>query len=203
MNSKNIWIGVVVVALIIGGYFIGQSSKSSNVQSSPTSVDTVMQQNQITPVSQPITKKTQNTDVNLVNLKSKCSQDGDTYFQNFKSEYFKLGGISGETGSYFGPEYHYNTKLGTCLFYISYVHDFSRYASDFSSSFDTYYVMRVVMDIYSNKALLQSFTSSTRSYDVNSKIEQKSEEKLENAYFDGPNLTTADFFSQKNILFNQ
>ena len=59
------------------------------------------------------------------------------------------------------------------------------------------------MDIYSNKALLQSFTSSTRFYDVKSKTGQNSEEKLEGAYFGGPNLIKADFFNQKDLLFNQ
>jgi hypothetical protein len=133
-----------------------------------------------------------------INLMSKCANDGQVFYLNFQKE---IGHSYAEI--WFDPQFHFNSKLNTCLVYIQWNDtpvpttykengvDYTQVVTNFN----------VVKDIYSNKAILQEVT--VRTYNsLNGKVQET--DAFDNPlYQDIPNSDAVPFRSQLKILMDQ
>jgi hypothetical protein len=62
----------------------------------------------------------------LFELSERCSNTGKLYFQDFVKETNAVGFSVKSQYSWDDPEYHYNSRLNTCLIHIRYV-EFDKY----------------------------------------------------------------------------
>jgi hypothetical protein len=111
-------------------------------------------------------------------LAEKCSKAGKTYFNDFITRNLPEGFLWDE------PEYHYNTKLNTCLIHI-------RYVSPGKPSSHR----NQVIDIFANKPILYGWFER----DSDKNTETLSEIVSDNA----PNYTSIEYFKRKDKLFSE
>lgn len=111
-------------------------------------------------------------------LAEKYSKAGKTYFNDFIARNLPEGFLWDE------PEYHYNTKLNTCLIHI-------RYVSPGKPSSHR----NQVIDIFANKPILYGWFER----DSEKKTETPSEIVSDNA----PNYTSIEYFKRKDKLFSE
>ena len=96
--KRNITV-LIVIVLIIGVYFIGKNSNKTSSDFDPKSIGAVPVVSQLTvPLSDGIS------------LQAQCATQGQAFFLKFRA--------SADTGietTWQPPEYHFNTRLQTCL----------------------------------------------------------------------------------------
>lgn len=116
------------------------------------------------------------------NLAERCSVAGKKYFEEFAAGW-------NNSDSHFmwsEPEYHYNSRLNTCLVHIRFV----RGMEDGSWHYNQ------TMDVFSNKAILYGwFARNHKNW-----VETVRDVGGGN---DAPNYTSVEYFRQKDILFNE
>jgi hypothetical protein len=111
----------------------------------------------------------------------KCSKSGKVYFNSYIATNLPDGYLYDE------PEYHYSSRLNTCLVHIRFVYS----AADGEHSFHS----NQVIDIFANKVLLQGhFTRDNK---------LKTEKLDDDTFNDAPNFTSTEYFKQKDILFSE
>jgi len=188
---KNTLIVIAVIAVIgIGAYALGQGSNSSTQSVSDTTSQNSLPQQQVV---------TQAPKVDL-NLKSKCATDGKNFIQNYEQSN-NTANAGGHRPVWGNPEYHYNTKLNTCLAFITYSQEISEYttgsmtSTDFSMTiYSTLYAF--IFDVYSNQVMLQGVMDRTTPWKGDN-IDTLSKYSL---YPNIPNLNVSDFNKQSAIL---
>jgi hypothetical protein len=155
-------IATIIATLVVVGIIwliICSSSSPSTQQQGAASNNEVNPSAQTQPTAQAAPQQPaqpQNAnDVNLVALKSACATDGANYFKNYQLENGSPS-VVWQT-----PEYHYDTKLNTCLVYIGW--DDVIYQSPFDINSPNFtedlIVYNFVFDVYSNQAMLQNVVS--------------------------------------------
>lgn len=109
-ETKNIWIGIVIIVLVIGAYYFGIKSKNpteplDNTQNTTTPVATQEQ----APVKQTAPQATTNT----LEESRACAQQAAIVAKNNQD----FGAAHGAPlGPGFSYQNHYNSTLGKCLF---------------------------------------------------------------------------------------
>jgi hypothetical protein len=199
MNS-NTWIGIGVVVILVGGiaYFAGQSSKDATQAANTTQAEVTTTDTQPALVQQPTAKPVaKQADVNL---KSKCSTDGRAFVQNFELQNNAYN-ASGQKPVWFDPQFHFDSKLNSCLAYISYNQGTKKI--DLNAMMSPNYTdelinWNVVFDIYSNQAVLQSVSDRTA---TNGKITDTP--TAYPPYQNIPNLSGTAFSAQLQVLMSE
>jgi hypothetical protein len=133
-------------------------------------------------------------DVDLVALKSACATGGANYFKNYQQE-FGSPSVVWQT-----PEYHYDTKLNTCLVYIGW--DYVTYQSPLDINSPNFtvdlIVYNFVFDVYSNQAMLQNVVSRTSTNGQNTDTLSSSPN-----YTNIANVDWATFNQQMQVLMSE
>ncbi len=192
MNNQNykegkastvlITIGVIVGILIVIGLF------SSNTPSQQAD-----SQNNNAPA--PVTEAS-------IAMKSKCATDGKAYYQDFYKQFTRVKSI------WFDPQFHFNSKLNTCLVYISWndtsIPNNMYWSSDNKYLNSTQIVTNnnIVFDVYSNQAVLQN--STVRTYTNLDGVKDEKDVLSDYPYAQNiPNTNGTDFGNQLNVLMSQ
>jgi hypothetical protein len=186
--------GIAIIVLIGFISYVSQSSSSRTNQNPAVSNTT----------NQPAPLSPADAQANVA-LKSKCADDGKAFIQSFEQS---MSGGSGAKPLWFDPQFHFNSRLNTCLAYIQFntvISDSLQYdASGLTSGNwnETVENNNIVFDVYSNQAILQSDIDRAYTY-VNS---QKSESDTLSEYPYSqtiPNSNGNDFLSQLTPLMSQ
>ena len=111
-------------------------------------------------------------------LAEKCSKAGRIFFESYRSANIPDQFISDE------PEFHYNSRLGTCLLRSRFV---------FLGESSTYH-QNAVIDIFANKVLLQGFFHRDK---------KSQEEKLSDTDDNVPNFASEGFFPRAESLMTE
>ena len=114
-------------------------------------------------------------------LAQKCSIEEKKYFQDFTKDYRLKGYLLDE------PEYHYSSRLNTCLIHIGRVYVDKKVGLSFHCN--------QVVDVFSNKAILYGWFSR----DAKNKMEILSTPP----HKDVPNYNSTRYFEEKNKLFSE
>ena len=176
--------GIAVTICIIVGILIivGLSSSGTSSQQSD---------NQNSSAPAPVTEAS-------IAIKSKCATDGKAYYQDFYKQFTQVKSV------WFDPQFHFNSKLNTCLVFISW-NDTSMpitWGNDVGSYTQIVTSNGVVFDVHSNQAILQDSTVKTH-VSVNGKI-QETDTLSDYPYSQNiPNSDIADFDNQLNALMSQ
>ena len=187
----------IAIIVIIG--FISYISQSSPNTSSNENSQTVSDA-----TNQPAPLKPADAQASIA-LKSKCADDGKNFIQNFEQS---MSGGSGAKPLWFDPQFHFNSRLNTCLAYIQFntvIVDSLQYDSSGLTSGnwnETIDNNNIVFDVYSNQAILQSDIDRAYTH-VNS---QKSESDTLSQYPYSQTISNSngnDFLSQLNTLMSQ
>jgi hypothetical protein len=114
----------------------------------------------------------------------KCSKAGNEYYDKFISEFGKLY----KDYLWADPEFHYNSRLNTCLVDIK----FSKlWGPSLRYSTHSYQVI----DVFANKPLLYGWFQRDA---------VKNTETLNDSVIDGvPNYTSVEYFKQRDKLFSE
>ena len=133
-----------------------------------------------------------------VNLKSKCATDGQAFYLSFYKQFTQVKSI------WFDPEFHFNSRLNTCLVYIQWndnsIPDI--YKNDMMDFHIVVMNNNIVFDVYSNQAILQSDIIRT-SDSTNGKV-QETDTLNEYPYAQNiPNSNGNTFGSQLKVLMNE
>ena len=114
-------------------------------------------------------------------LAEKCSKAGREFIKGYFARNNQEGCLWDE------PEYHYNSRLNTCLIHIRYLYMLP------NSMLSLHY--NQVIDIFANKPILYGYFQRDS--------EKNTETLLESATGDAPNYTSIEYFKQKNKLFSE
>jgi hypothetical protein len=196
-NNKNVWIlgSILLVIVVVFAYSAGQNSNNQT-----QSVNNPAEQSML-PMKQTTSSNTSTSD--LVNLKNKCAKDGSAYMDNYVRTN-NLANPGGYRPIWGNPEYHYDTKINTCLVFISYSQEVSEYSTgsiatnDFSNTIYTG-VYAFVFDVYSNQAMLQGVVDRTTQWKGDN-IDTLSKYP---PYPNIPNLNGSDFNKELAILMSE
>jgi hypothetical protein len=190
---KNLLIIIVVIVAITGGaYFIGRSSSNStqSINTPQIPIQTPVQTNQ----TQPSVAQTKNTDVNL---KSKCANDGQTFYTNFQKEIGKPELV------WWDPQFHFDAVLNTCLMYIQW--NDASIPVVYTNGLDyiqTIMNNNVVFDIYSNQAILQN-EITRKSVNTNGEVQTTSVLNSSPLYQNIPNSDVDTFIAKRKVLMSE
>jgi FlaG/FlaF family flagellin (archaellin) len=88
------------------------------------------------------------------------------------------------------PEYHYSSKLNTCLIHIRYVDQ-----SFALSSLKVSYQYNQVIDIFSNKVILYGYFERS--------VDNNTEKTIDTFHANIPNYTSIEYFKHKDKLFSE
>lgn len=135
-------------------------------------------------------KKQELSKEKLFELSERCSNAGRLYFRDFVRETNASGFSVKSQYSWDDPEYHYNSRLNTCLIHIRYI-EFDKYNSAVSTHYNQ------VVDIFSNKTILRGWFMR----DVSDKNGTK--ETIIDMSDGTPNYTSIEYYRQKNKLFSE
>ena len=126
----------------------------------------------------------------LFELSERCSTAGRSYFENFSRETNAFAFSTKTRYTWDEPEYHYNSRLNTCLIHIRYI-EFDKYDSAISHHYNQ------VVDIFSNKTILRGW--------FRRKVDDKNgtDETVTDMRDGIPNYTSVEYFKQKNKLFSE
>ena len=193
---KNEKIPAITWWILIGGVLVAIYLFNNNSSSSTT--------NQNTDTTQPSVVQTPPTSnsVEKVALKQKCAEDGKQFAQNYQQA--GTAGTQAQT-IWFDPQYHFDTKLNTCLTYVSYNYVDSQPTIDETlsgNSTETITNYNTVYDIYSNKALLQSDITKTYTTVNNNQTESDTVDSITLSQ-DVPNSDANTFSNQLKVLMNE
>jgi hypothetical protein len=111
-------------------------------------------------------------------LAEKCSKAGKAFFDDFIARNLPEGYLWDE------PEYHYSSRLNTCLIHIRYV-----------SPGTTSSHRNQVIDIFANKPLIYGWFERDNV--------KKTETLTEPLNTDVPNYKSVEYFKQKDKLFSE
>jgi hypothetical protein len=180
-------IGVIVVILIATGVFNKGTSDQTNITSTEQtpSTNNNLQNNTNTTIQ--TTEEKQQILANQV----QCSKDGSAYNLNFWHSTDNSNTV-GNKYVWDTPEYHYNSKLNTCLLYERYI-QYDKFSNSLSYQYDQ------IIDVYSNKTILTGFFTR----DVSVTPFKEDVGYFGNSSNGVPNYTSDEFYRQKNLLFNQ
>ncbi len=112
-------------------------------------------------------------------LAEKCSKAGKAFFTEYISTKLPEGFLWDE------PEYHYSSKLNTCLIHIRYVSLSPKHSIHRNQ----------VIDIFANKHILYGW--------FNRDTEKQIETLSDSMNGDSPNYTSNEYFIQKDKLFKE
>ena len=155
-ESKKVWIGIIVIALIAGAYYFGTTSKDSTGQIDKAQNTTTSAINQEqTPANQALGKASSDE-------KRQCASDGAIFFAQFKNQQLKSAQELHETETVDDPQYHYNTSMQTCLISLSYT------MFGYAGANDDIFVNQI-RDVYSNKIIITGTWSLNGTFQVNLK----------------------------------
>lgn len=115
-------------------------------------------------------------------LAEKCSQAGKAYFQDFLRTGLPANNFWDE------PEYHYSTKLNTCLIHFRYI--------EMGSVGMPSSQRNQVVDVYSNRHILHGWFER----DPKNHTETLTEDPL---HPEVKNYTSQEYFKQKDKLFSE
>ena len=122
-----------------------------------------------------------------VALVNKCMEDGN----KFALDYKQANTFEGNT--WYDPQYHFSTKLNTCLTYVFYTVYFPT-----DQTIQSY---KTIYDVYSNKALLQSVIIKT--YVSAGGKQQETDTVVKYPLIKIPNLDEAAFSDQSKVLMSE
>lgn len=195
MKNKNIiWLVVIVIIVIV--IIVGMATQDSGEDaSSVIGVSTL---------STSLPPKPQISPSEQLSLEQKCSEDG----KDFVSAYETENGSGTVQTIWFDPEYHFDTRLNTCLADIAFNEVFYQAPfSELTTNGATEQVIQnnnEVYDIYANRAVLQS--DVTRTYVYNNTSDKQDETDTLAQYpmsQDTQNLTNADFSTQLKYFMSE
>jgi len=112
-------------------------------------------------------------------LAEKCSKAGREYFDDFIKNKLPKGYLWDE------PEYHYSSKLNTCLVHIRYIKLGTKSSSQRNQ----------VFDIFSNKPVLYGWFERD--------VEKNAETLTDPPNSRVPNYTSVEYFKKKDELFHE
>jgi len=188
MKKYIIWFWIVIgaIVLVAVAYSAGQSSNNSTSSNTPPPVSTTASEPQ-----PQVTPQTQETKQQALLNQKQCSEDGSTYNLTFWHS-TDNGNTTGNSYQWDAPEYHYSSKLNTCLVYERYI-QFATYNTAISYQYDQ------VIDVYSNKVILYGYFTRD-----SSNFPNPPKETVGDNYINGvPNFTSDGFYQQKNVLFSE
>lgn len=107
----------------------------------------------------------------------KCSKVGKEYFDSYIASNLPNGFLWDE------PEYHYSSRLNSCLVHIRYV----------GNAGDSYIHKNQVIDVFANKVLLRGHFER----------DKNNSETLSTTHDDVPNFTSTEYFKRKDELFSE
>ncbi len=185
-QNKNQIFTVIIVIVVISLIFIGIFNKKTpdELNNSTATQNTTTSQ---LPVATPTPEDKQQILANQI----QCSKDGSAYNLNFWHSTDNSNTV-GNKYVWDTPEYHYNSKLNTCLLYERYI-QYDKFSNSLSYQYDQ------IIDVYSNKTILTGFFTR----DVSVTPFKEDVGYFGNSSNGVPNYTSDEFFRQKNILFNQ
>lgn len=191
-EAKNVWIGIIVIALIAGAYYFGTSSKNST-ESIQNTQDT----------NAPVTTQEQPAKSTAsVALKSKCAADGQDFYLKFYNQFTQVKSVWAD------PQFHFNSRLNTCLVYIWWndtsIPVTSYWTSDNKYLNSTQVVTNnnIVFDVYSNQAILQN--STTKTYTNENGVKDEKDVLSDYPYAQNiPNSNATTFSNQLNVLMSE
>ena len=114
-------------------------------------------------------------------LAEKCSKAGKEFFDQYTKNNYDPQNRWDE------PEYHYNSRLNTCLIHIRFITLTDKTAYTFQYN--------QVIDIFSNKPILYGWFDRD--------VEKNTESLLGTMQKEVPNYTSTEYFKQKNKLFSE
>jgi len=184
---------VVVIVWIISA--VSDSNSSSSTQQQGASSETSQSAQTVQSPAQPQSTN----EVNLVALKSKCATDGSAFVRNYEVENNTVNS-SGYRPVWQTPEYHYNTRLNTCIVYVGYFQVTYQSPLDLSSPNSTEDLMgyNFAIDIYSNQAVLQNVFDR-----VDTNGENTDTLSPYPNYSDIENMNWATFNQKMQVLMNE
>jgi hypothetical protein len=112
-------------------------------------------------------------------LAEKCSKAGKTYFDDFIRNNLPEGYLWDE------PEYHYSSKLNTCLIHIRYIKLDTKSSSQRNQ----------VIDIFANKHILYGWFERD--------VEKHTQTLTDSPRGGVPNYTSIEYFKRKDELFRE
>lgn len=122
--------------------------------------------------------------LNHIELARRCSEDGMRYFKDF---FDKAHDNSYQRWD--SPEFHFNSKLNSCLVYI-------RYVQYFDDPTLRVFHHNYVIDVYSNHHVVDGYFTSDPGF-------QPTNEKVEEPEVTVPNYGSREFSAQKKKLFGE
>lgn len=177
----GIW-GTIIVLIIIGFAIYGVAMfYKSNSANNPSNNSAQSQSPQIQTAT--------------IEQKSKCAEDGKAFIDNYETtNNYAVGGLRPVWGD---PQYHYNSRLNTCLAYIWYVRGKGSPSNIGDPMYTTVYDF--VFDVYSNQPILQT---------VNDRVVPFGGERVDTVskyplYNNVPNLDGATFSKQFKVLMSE
>jgi hypothetical protein len=127
----------------------------------------------------------------LFELSERCSKAGKLYFEDFAKQ-TNISGLAYKSKYLWDdPEYHYNSRMNTCLIHIRYIETFPEHGSGISSHYNQ------VVDIFSNKTILRGW------FMRDSSDKNAIKETILDMGDGIPNYTSTEYFKQKDKLFNE
>jgi len=173
---------LIVLVLAIGVAFIS-TLNGGTLYSKPENSVT---QNTSTPTQQIAAIQPQTASIEN---QKQCATDGENFFNQWLKTNVPHNDKT-NSYSYVNPEYHFSTKLNTCLAYVGYI-GVNSYLNSDSSHFN------IIFNVYSNSPVLESDTYRTCNG------ADPCTEKTMPGNDGNQTLGTTDFFNQKGILFSQ
>lgn len=116
-----------------------------------------------------------------IELAKRCRDDGMQFFEKYARE------AADKDQSWDRPEFHFSTKLNTCLVYIRYIH-FLHGAESLQYN--------VIFNVYANSPLILGWFKRDTS------VEPWKEDLL-TSMDSTPNYTSTRFFAEKDKIFNE
>lgn len=180
----------VAVIIIIG--FIYYASQAPNSGSSNESAQTISNSVSNQNPARPADAATN------VALKSKCSEDGRTFYKEYYNQFTQVKSV------WFDPQFHFNSKLNTCLVYIQW--NDTSVPTTFRNNMLEYTQIitnnNIVYDVYSNEAILQNETVRTNN-GSDGKVQETDTLSTYPYAQNIPNSSITDFNYQLHILMSQ
>ncbi|MCX6716274.1 MAG: hypothetical protein NT077_04685 [Candidatus Taylorbacteria bacterium] len=183
---------VLVGILIIAVLFSGGSSQQGSTAVQQSAIEPTKQTKQTQPS---VVVQTKNVDVNI---KSKCANDGQTFYTNFQKKMGKPELV------WWDPQFHFDAVLNTCLMYIQW-NDASIpvvFNSGGADYIQTIMNNNVVFDIYSNQAILQN-EITRKSVSTNGEVQTTSGLNNWPLYQNIPNSDVDTFIAKLKVLMSE
>src|SRR3989339_159656 len=205
MNKENDYPAIILAVVLFFAVLIfsGTRKKKETITQLKSKPEPATKNVEVT--AEPIKNTSENDDIvfdaKLINVtpKTKCIEDGQVFVQNFR-ETNDVPNSLGYKPVWQGPQFHYNTRMDTCLVYISFYQQKTKVTpSEASSSDQTNETVNwsIIFDIYSKKAVMQNGYSK---YITDGKVTEKTYD--EGLYSNIPNSDMTTFRERFIDLMN-